>query len=55
MGLYMSFSNYYLWHLIDRFGFIIDDVTEMSVFYGNDNGLFTKFTIPLMEERMKAI
>jgi hypothetical protein len=27
----------------------------MSVFYGNDNGLFTKFTIELMEERMKAI
>jgi hypothetical protein len=34
---------------------IIDDVTEMSVFYGNENGLFTKFTIQLMEERMKAI
>jgi hypothetical protein len=27
----------------------------MSVFYANENGLFTKFNIQLMEERMKAI
>jgi hypothetical protein len=44
-----------LWYLIDRFGFVIDDVTEMSVFYTYDNKLFTKFTIQLMEERMKEI
>jgi hypothetical protein len=55
MGLYMPFSSYYLWYLIDLFGFAIDDVTEMSVFYANENGLFTKFTIQLMEERMKVI
>jgi hypothetical protein len=55
MGLYMPFSSYYLLYLIDRFGFVIDDVTEMSVFYANENGLFTKFTIQLMEERMKII
>jgi hypothetical protein len=55
MGLFMQFSSYYLLYLIDRFGFVIDDVTEMSVFYGNNNGLFTKFTIQLMEERMKGI
>jgi hypothetical protein len=55
MGLFMPFSSYYLWYLIDRFGFVIEDVTEISVFYANDNGLFTKFTIQLMEERMKAI
>jgi hypothetical protein len=55
MELYMPFSSYYLWYLIDRFGFVIEDVTEMSVFYANENGLFTKFTIQLMEERMKAI
>jgi hypothetical protein len=53
--LFMPFSSYYLWYLIDRFGFVIDDLTEMLVFYGNDNGLFTKFTIQLMEERIKAI
>jgi hypothetical protein len=35
MGLYIPFSSYYLWYLIDRFGFDIDDVTEMSVFYTN--------------------
>jgi hypothetical protein len=55
MGLYMSFSSYYLSYLINKFGFVFDDVTEMSGFYANDNGLFTKFTIQLMEERMKAI
>jgi hypothetical protein len=48
MGLYMPFSSYYLWYLIDRFGFVIEDVTEMSVFYANENGLFTKFTIQLI-------
>jgi hypothetical protein len=55
MGLFIPFSSYYLLYLIDRFGFVIDDVTEMSVFYANDNGLFIKFSIQLMEERMKAI
>jgi hypothetical protein len=55
MGLYMPFSSYYLWYMIDGFGFVIEDVTEMSVFYANENGLFTMFTIQLMEERMKAI
>jgi hypothetical protein len=51
----MPFSSYYLWYLIDKFGFVIEDVTEISVFHANENGLFTKFTIQLMEERMKAI
>jgi predicted methyltransferase len=55
MGLYMLFSSYYLWYLIDRFGLVIDDLIEMFVFYANENGLFTKFTIQLMEERMKVI
>jgi hypothetical protein len=55
IGLFMVFSSYYLWYLIDRFGFVINDVTEISVFYANYNGLFTKFTIQLMEERMKVI
>jgi hypothetical protein len=53
MGLYMPFSSYYLWYLIDYFGFVIEDVGEISVFYGNENVLFTKFTIQLLEERMK--
>jgi hypothetical protein len=50
MGLYMSFSSYYLWYLIDHFGFVIDDVSEMSVFYANENGLFNKFTIKLWKK-----
>jgi hypothetical protein len=55
MRLNMPFNSYCLWYLIDRFDFVIDDVIEMSVLYVNDNGLFTKFTIKLMEERTKAI
>jgi hypothetical protein len=47
MRLCMPFSCYYLLYLIDHFGFVIDDVTEMSVFCTNDNGLFTKFTMQL--------
>jgi hypothetical protein len=41
IGLDMSFSNYYLWYLIERFGFVIEDMIEMTVFYTNENGLFT--------------
>jgi hypothetical protein len=50
MGLYMPFSSYYLWYLIDKFGFVIEDVREMTIFYANEKGLFTKFTMKLMEE-----
>jgi hypothetical protein len=55
MRLYTTFSSYYLLYLIDSFGFVIDDLTELSVFHTNKNGLFTKFTIQLIKERMKAI
>jgi hypothetical protein len=55
MGLCMSFGSYYLWYLIECFRFVIDDITEISVFYSSDNGLFIKFTIQLIEGRMKAI
>jgi hypothetical protein len=34
---------------------VIEDVREMTIFYANENGLLTEFTIQLMEERMKAI
>jgi hypothetical protein len=47
MGLWMPFCSYHLWYLIDRFGFVIDDVTEMSLFYSN---LFAKFTIQLRKK-----
>jgi hypothetical protein len=33
VGLYMLFTSYYLWYLIDRFGFVVEDVMEMTVFY----------------------
>jgi hypothetical protein len=36
MNEYMSFSNYYLWFLIDNFGFEIEDIKEMSIFYKNE-------------------
>jgi hypothetical protein len=55
MGLYIQLSSYCLWYLIHHFGFVIDDVTEISVFYTNENGLFTKITIQVMEERIKGI
>jgi hypothetical protein len=54
-GMYIPFSSYYLLYLIDRLGFVVEDVTEMTIFYGNENGLFTEFTMQLMEERMKSI
>jgi hypothetical protein len=55
MDEYMSFSSYYLWFLIDNFGFEIEDTKEMSIFYKNEKGIFTKFTENLMKERRKAM
>jgi hypothetical protein len=40
----MSFSSYYIWFLIDNFGF-----------YKNEKELFTEFTENLMKERRKVI
>jgi hypothetical protein len=34
---------------------VIEDKTEMTIFYANENGLFTEFTIQLMEEGMKTV
>jgi hypothetical protein len=45
MGLYMPLSNNCLWYLIDKFGFVIEDVMEITVFYKNENRLFSKFTM----------
>jgi hypothetical protein len=55
MGVYIPFSSYYLRYLIDRLGFVIVGVTEITVFFANEKGKFTQFTIQLMEERMKII
>jgi DNA polymerase elongation subunit (family B) len=54
MDEYVSFSSYYLWFLIDNFGFEIEHTKKMRIFYKNEKGLFTEFTENLMKERRKA-
>ena len=49
---FMSFSSYYLWYLIDRFGFVIDDIKTMLIF--EKNTCFNKFANLFMETRQKA-
>jgi len=49
---YMSFSSYYLWFLIDRFGFIIDDIKSIMTFTKTDG--FNSFATEFMNERQKA-
>ena len=49
---YMSFSSYYLWYLMDRFHFVIDDVKTLLVF--DKNTCFNKFANTFMENRQKA-
>jgi len=51
-GEYMSFSSYYLWYLIDRFGFIIDDIKSIMIFTKTDG--FNSFATEFMNERQKA-
>jgi hypothetical protein len=55
MGMFMIFNNYYLWYLIDRFGFVIEDVDEMVTFEKNDGGIFTEFVQTFMRRRIKAL
>ena len=31
-GEYMSFSSYYLWYLMDKFHFVIDDIQTLITF-----------------------
>ena len=49
---FMSFSSYYLWYLIDRFGFVIDEIKTLLVF--EKNTCFNKFANLFMETRQKA-
>lgn len=51
-GTYMSFSSYYLWYLIDRFHFIIDDIQKLLIF--DKNTCFSEFANTFMETRQKA-
>ncbi|KAI5546883.1 CBG23764 family [Trichomonas vaginalis G3] len=51
-GEYMSFSSYYLWYLIDRFHFIIDDVKSILTFAKNT--CFHDFANEFMRVRQEA-
>ena len=50
---YMSFSSYYLWFLIDEFGFKVTDVKSIITF--NKHLRFGNFVNHCMHERQKAI
>jgi hypothetical protein len=50
---YMTFTNYYLWYLIDRFGFVIEDVKELTTFTAHTG--FRDFTETFMKRRIEAI
>jgi hypothetical protein len=52
MNQYMVFTNYYLWFLLDRFNFIIDDVKELST-YTKHTG-FNGFTTHFYNRRLEA-
>lgn len=49
---WMSFSSYYLWYLMDRFGFVIDEIKTLLIF--EKNLCFNKFANLFMETRQKA-
>ena len=49
---YMTFSSYYLWFLMDRCHFIIDDIKWISI-WSKHNG-FEPFVTKLTEKRNKA-
>jgi hypothetical protein len=51
-GTFMSFSSYYLWYLIDRFHFKIEDIKTLIVF--NKSKCFNKFVNDFASNRQKA-
>jgi hypothetical protein len=50
-GKIMSFSSYYLWFLIDRCHFIIDDITSITLFTKHD--AFRPFVEEMMDKRIR--
>jgi hypothetical protein len=50
---FMSFSSYYLWFLIDRCHFIIDDIKSIITFTKHDR--FNAFVNDFMNNRIKAM
>jgi uncharacterized FlgJ-related protein len=35
MSKFIPFGSYYFWYIIDSFGFFIEDLTKISIFYVN--------------------
>ena len=52
-GEYMSFSSYYLWFLIDRCHFVIDDIKYICTFTKHDG--FNNFVNEFMNNRQHAM
>jgi hypothetical protein len=50
---FMVFYCYYLWFLIDRCGFVIDDCQNLHIFTAHDN--FNAFACQTMRRRQEAI
>jgi hypothetical protein len=50
---FMTFSSYYLFYLIDRCHFIVDDIKEIATFSKTD--CFNPFVTTFMNRRIKAI
>ena len=53
MGEYMSFSSYYLWFLMDRCHFVIDDIRYIVTFVKHDG--FNNFVNEFMSNRQHAM
>ena len=51
-GEFMSFSSYYLWYLMDKFHFVIDDIQTLIIF--NKNTCFNSFVDGFTKNRQKA-
>ena len=49
---FTAFSSYYLWFLIDRRHFVIDDIKSISLFTKDKR--FNRFVRTFMNERIKA-
>jgi hypothetical protein len=52
-GEYMAFSSYYLWFLMDRCNFVIDDIKSITLFSAHDK--FKTFVTEFMDKRIEAI
>ena len=51
-GEYMSLSSYYLWYLMDKFHFVIDDIQTLITF--NKNTRFNSFVDSFIKNRQQV-